>query len=175
MNDFIGKYVCYDQMDGGACWGRIKDEAVVNTMNGEKSVFILTDRYVRYLTGDNDDRDLRRFYPDPSLQPTMYKSMQKTPQGIEDICENRQYGIKKIYGESTIRVESLDLENDIVDLNDILSIVGEEKLFGELLKSFQNDNEINGKTALEIGLYVLLDDEELSQIVKDKIKKHLNE
>lgn len=172
MSEYIGKYVCYDQMDGGACWGKIKDEAVVNTMNGEKSVFILTDRYVRYVVGRND-KYLRRFYPDPSQQPTMYKNMQRTSQGIQDICDDKTYKIKKVYGDSTLRIESIDLENDIVDLEDILSVVNEEELFEALLKSFENDNVINGKTALEIGLYALLETN-LNETTKNKIKNHLN-
>ena len=41
---YVGKYVCYGEKDGSFSWGRIKDEGVVNTPNGEREVFILTDR-----------------------------------------------------------------------------------------------------------------------------------
>ena len=40
----MGKYVCYGLSDGSFTWGRIKAEATVNTPNGPKEVFILTDR-----------------------------------------------------------------------------------------------------------------------------------
>lgn len=41
---FIGKYVCYGEEDGSFTWGRIKDEGLVNTPEGEREVFVLTDR-----------------------------------------------------------------------------------------------------------------------------------
>lgn len=44
MSGFIGKYVCYGNDAGMFCWGRIKDEAEVNTVDGPKEVFILDQR-----------------------------------------------------------------------------------------------------------------------------------
>ena len=41
---YIGKYVCFGLPDGSFSWGRIKEEGVVNTPDGEKEVFILTER-----------------------------------------------------------------------------------------------------------------------------------
>jgi hypothetical protein len=42
--NFIGKYVCYGNDKGGFCWGKIKSEVRINTPEGEKPAFILTDR-----------------------------------------------------------------------------------------------------------------------------------
>ena len=40
----IGKYVCYRNSEtGGFCWGRIKAEAQVNTVDGKRDAFVLTD------------------------------------------------------------------------------------------------------------------------------------
>lgn len=44
MGKFIGKYVCYGNADGLFCWGRIKAEAEVNTVEGPREVFILEGR-----------------------------------------------------------------------------------------------------------------------------------
>lgn len=40
----MGKYVCYGNEEGLFCWGRIKAEAEVNTIEGPKAVFILDER-----------------------------------------------------------------------------------------------------------------------------------
>jgi hypothetical protein len=44
VNGFVGKYVCYGNKDGMFCWGRIKAEVEVNTMEGPKEAFILDER-----------------------------------------------------------------------------------------------------------------------------------
>lgn len=41
---FKGKYVYYGNDEGGFCFGRIESEAKVNTVEGEKRVFILVNR-----------------------------------------------------------------------------------------------------------------------------------
>jgi len=46
---YVGKYVCFGLSDGSFSWGRIKAEGIVNTPNGEKEVFILTDRMTCYV------------------------------------------------------------------------------------------------------------------------------
>ncbi len=46
---YAGKYVCFGLSDGSFSWGRIKAEGVVNTPNGLKEVFILTDRMTCYV------------------------------------------------------------------------------------------------------------------------------
>lgn len=40
----ISKYVCYGNSDGGFCFGKIKGIIHVNTPNGIRDAFILTDR-----------------------------------------------------------------------------------------------------------------------------------
>lgn len=42
--DFIGKYVCYGNDEGGFCWGKIRSEVRINTPEGEKPAFILVNR-----------------------------------------------------------------------------------------------------------------------------------
>ena len=152
-SSYIGKYVCYDQADGGACWGRIKDEAVVNTMNGEKEVFILTDRYVRYTRGENM-KDFRRYYPDISdillNRPMEMKNNKFTSDGLF-------FEVRKIKGDSTLRKEMIDLENDIIDLGDIKDLLGqvsEDIMFKALLDNNAIRN-ISGESALAIGLQAL--------------------
>jgi len=46
---YVGKYVCFGLSDGSFTWGRIKADAVVNTPNGPKEVFVLTDRMTCYV------------------------------------------------------------------------------------------------------------------------------
>lgn len=43
-SQYIGKYVCYGNSDGGFCWGKIKCIVHVNTQKGLKDAFVLTDR-----------------------------------------------------------------------------------------------------------------------------------
>ena len=43
-DQYIGKYVCYGNDDGGFCWGKIKSVVRINTRDGEKDAFIMTDR-----------------------------------------------------------------------------------------------------------------------------------
>ena len=40
--EHVGKYVCYQQADGGACWGRVKNQGIVNTLKGEREVHVHT-------------------------------------------------------------------------------------------------------------------------------------
>lgn len=42
--DYIGKYVCYGNLEGGFCWGKIKAVVKVNSPKGERQAFVLTDR-----------------------------------------------------------------------------------------------------------------------------------
>jgi hypothetical protein len=44
MSEFIGKYVCYGNDAGMFCWGRIKAECEINTVEGHKDAFIMDQR-----------------------------------------------------------------------------------------------------------------------------------
>ena len=44
MDSFIGKYVCYGNECGQFCWGHIKAECELNTVNGPMEAFILDQR-----------------------------------------------------------------------------------------------------------------------------------
>lgn len=46
LTEYIGKYVCYGNENGGFCWGKIKSVIRINTAKGEADVFVLTDRIV---------------------------------------------------------------------------------------------------------------------------------
>jgi hypothetical protein len=149
--NFIGKYVCYQRADGGACWGRIKEEAVVNSIHGEKEVFILTDRYVRYQR-TADVKDFRQYYP----HMIDGKSGEPVPKPDDVFWE-----VHKCGGITTLRKEMIDLENDIVDLADVLSVVDDETLFKAILTT--EDTAVTGKTALEIGINALLKNKSLTE------------
>jgi len=167
MSEFIGKFVCYDQADGGFCWGRIKDEAVVNTIHGEKEVFILTDRYVRYAR-TKDLRNFRRFYPmAQQVTPRTASSPGSVEEGDEVFMETR-----KVRGDSTLRKEMIDLENDVIDLEDVLGAVDDETLFKAVLDA-RAGAKVTGKTAIEVGLNSLLSDDGLSVTARDVLRKRL--
>jgi len=163
-SEYIGKYVCYDQADGGACWGRIKDEAKVNTMKGEKEVFILADRYVRYVRGKSL-KDFRRYYPDMN-DPALWKPMSKNDPDSEFFHE-----VRKIKGDSTLRKEMIDLDKDIVDLSDILSVVSEEVLFKAVLS--RSSGQVGGRNALEIGIRSLIADSSMSDEAAAVLKSRM--
>ena len=80
---FVGKFVCYGEEDGSFSWGRIVDEGVVNSPEGEKEVFILADRTtcrvpksalemesVRAVSRAIGPGGQRHFLPSPSKEET---------------------------------------------------------------------------------------------------------
>jgi hypothetical protein len=156
---YVGKYVCYNQNDGGACWGRIKEEAVVNTMSGEKEVFILTDRYVRHLTGD-DRKRFKFFYPDATNEPLMRRPLDG----------KISYQVSKVKGDTTIRKELLDLEKDVIDIGDLLKIVDTDTLFRIVMGSWDK-GALSGNDAFEIGI---LASEEVYSKVKEVLKERVD-
>ena len=160
-SSFIGKFVCYDQADGCACWGRIVDEAIVNTMEGEKEVFILDNRYVRAWR----TRDLRRYRV---FHPDMNDPHLSRPGSALGPSDEPHQQVRKVKGQTTLRKEMIDLENDIVDLSEVLAVVDENALFKAILST-----KVAGKTALEIGLSALVQDEHLSEEVKGALKQRL--
>jgi len=139
---YVGKYVCYDQADGGACWGRIKDEAVVNTMKGEKEVFILDSRWNRHCGAELAAKRYKQFYDMTT----------STLQG----SEGGDLGVRKIKGDSTLKKEMIDLENDIIDIGDILDFVDDGTLFKAIMSARGGEGKVDGKTALEIGLQAVM-------------------
>jgi hypothetical protein len=46
MMNFIGKYICYGHSHGGFCLGKIESESRVNTVDGFKEVFIVTNMVI---------------------------------------------------------------------------------------------------------------------------------
>jgi hypothetical protein len=185
VSAYVGKYVIYDQADGGSCFGRIVDEAVVNTMQGEKEVFILADRVVRYLRSA-DPKRFRMFYPDAIGSPNVRSpEVTKSGQiGDEDEGARMFFEARKVKGVTTLRKDKIDLERDVVDVEDMLARMRErigganvDTLFLALLKGRagdrQSDAVIEGKDALDIGLAALLSSD--SRIGRDLLKGAIKE
>lgn len=51
MDRFIGKFVCFGNKEGRFCWGKIKSVVKINTMDGIREAFVLTDR----MSGPHDN------------------------------------------------------------------------------------------------------------------------
>lgn len=131
--EHVGKYVCFQRADGGACWGRVKDQGFVNTLNGEREVLILTDRYVRYERCQNLAM-FRYYFPDVLNDPHMKKAMKLDGDKLEDFNDDELFfEVKKVPGDSTLRLESINAETDLMDLHDLLDAVDEKTLFEALL------------------------------------------
>lgn len=163
MSEFKGKYVCYQQADGGACWGRIKDEAVVNKIDGEKEVFVLTDRYVRYVRSV-DKKYFRQFYPQGLTGPRESKDLQ----GGELFHE-----VRKVKGDTTIHKDMIDLDKDVVDVSEFLDMIDKDTLFKAILGA-REGGALSGKTAVEIGIRSLAaDDNKMSAVVKEELQRRL--
>jgi hypothetical protein len=162
-SSYIGKYVCYDQLDGGACWGRIKDEAKVNTMKGEKEVFILENRWVRYASTMDRGR-FRVFYPDASNSPAR-RIMIQGKDGLRDPEPGEvQFEVYKVRGDSTLRKEMINLEKDIIDAEELIRRVGVEVIFRAVLAG-RDAGLADCRSAMEIGLQSLLHDEDFKRVL----------
>ena len=92
--EHVGKYVCYQQADGGACWGKVTNQGFVNTMNGEREVLILSERYVRYERNKNLNK-FRVFFPDVENDPSNRKSGELDKDGkFDDNQENLFFEVR---------------------------------------------------------------------------------
>ena len=160
--------MCYDQADGAAVWGRIKDEAIVNSMDGPKEVFILTDRYVRYIA-PGDDKRTRWFYPNLANGNT---TLHKT-QDVDDSDAEMFYKVRKINGDTTLRKEAIDLENDIIDLGYIIDTITDKGQLDILFKAILESEEIKGKNAFEIGVNAIVQSGEFSDEIIAELKKRI--
>ena len=160
---YIGKYVCYSQMDGGACFGKIKDECKVNTVKGEKPVFILTDRIVRHHRC-RDSKNFRIFYP------TM--KMGAVDADGKMTGEELDFGIWAVPGDSILRQDMIDLEHDVLDLQEMLGKIDRDRLFVIILEGFESG--LHGQDALELGLRNLMGKPESSELIKQEFRRRLN-
>jgi len=175
MNDgdsYVGKYVVYDQMDGGACWGRIKAEVFINTMDGEKAAFILEDRYVRY-AATTDRKRFRRFFPDMN-DPTISRPMEMGSDGNLRAGDVKLH-IERVYsGDSLLRLDMIDVEKDIVDMEGMLDLVSTETLFLAVMAG--REQRVDGKDALEIGIrYLLKSSDEFDEAAKKELKRRIDQ
>jgi hypothetical protein len=141
----VGKFVCYQRADGGACWGRVKDQGFVNTMKGEREVLILDQRYVRYERNKNV-KQFRQFYPDAENDPSLRRPMQvnkdgqleglgmaKAPSDYLSVDEELFFEVRYKPGDSTLRLESIDEERDLIEPDELFDVVDRETLFEALL------------------------------------------
>lgn len=171
---FIGKYVCYNAVDGGACWGRIKAECKVNTMTGEKEAFILEGRMVAY------QRSLLgvtvKFFKTGMLLPSKTSAMDpQTGKMTDDVGME----VRRCKGDTLIRKDVIDLERDVIDLGEfherfenLLGNLSEDTLFMALLRG--QSEGLCGNKALELGLNQLMgSDAGLEERVKQELKKRM--
>lgn len=164
---YIGKYVCYNSLDGGCCWGRIKDEGFVTKLDGEHAVFILEDRWQRYQR-TKDLRHFRTVFPgaiNSEVDPGLAYAASTDPE------DGLYFEVRKVRGDSTLWKELVDLENDIVDLEDVLKEVDKDELFKAILSP--RDEPVDGKTALEIGIQAILKGGGVSPEAIEALKKKL--
>ena len=170
---YIGKYVCYDQADGGACWGRIKDEGFVTKRDPDtgkpvdKGVFILENRYVRYWR-TKDVRNFRKFYPKAAIG-----DLSASYSGSITEEETLFMETRKVRGDSTLHKDQIDLEKDIIDLDEVLGLVDNDELFKAILNARGGVDRVDGRTAAEIGINALLQDGNLSDEAARVLKKRL--
>jgi hypothetical protein len=167
----IGKHVCYDAIDGGACWGRIKEVVKVNTMKGEVEAFILSDRYNRYVRGKNL-KQFRQFFPDKN-DPTKHVSGQISGDGKFSDDPDLFLESRKIKGDSILQIRMIDLERDVVDVSDLIGKVDTDLLFQAFLDG-RGMGE-NGRTALEIGMLHLMGDEAIRKLGKAELVKRTSD
>jgi hypothetical protein len=171
---FIGKFVCYNAVDGGACWGRIKAECTVNTMSGEKEAFILEGRMVAYLRASLGVT-VKTFKPG-LLVPVRTAALDLTTGKLTD---DVGIEVKKFKGDTLIRKDVIDLERDVIDLGEfhekfdsLLGNLSEDALFLALMRG--QSVGLCGNKALELGLNQLMgSDVGLEERVKQELRKRL--
>jgi hypothetical protein len=179
-SSFVGKYVCYNAVDGGACWGRIKAECRVNTMAGEKEAFILEGRLVAYqrATLGVTVKVVKSGLTLP------VKTVAINPQ-TGQITDNVGLEVRKCKGDTIIRKDVLDLDRDIIDLGalhdkfrSLLSKLSEDALFMALLNG--QAEGLCGDRALELGLIQLSGsgsgiEEQVKQELKNRMERKRDE
>jgi ribosomal protein L35AE/L33A len=160
---FIGKYVCYNAVDGGACWGRIKDECKINTMDGEKDAFLLEGSIVAYkrATTGITAKVMKTGVPLPAATITLNPQTGQLGTDVE-------IEIRKFKGDTLIRKDVIDLERDVIDLDEYIGKTPEDTLFLALMRG--RAEGLFGNLALEIGLSQLTG---LDISVENRIKREL--
>ena len=169
---FIGKFVCYNAFDGGACWGRIKSECVINTMSGEKEAFILEGRVMVHLRAAKGitAKIVTTGIPTPTrtiaVDPT-------TGKASDDIVME----VIKCKGDTLIRKDVIDLDRDVIDLDEVLEQAPEDVLFLALMKGQEDgvSGELVEKNkALELGLKHMSNsglEESIKKALKNRMEK----
>lgn len=134
--EHVGKYVCYQRADGGACWGKVTNQGFVNTLNGEREVLILSERYVRYERCKNLSH-FRYYFPDVLNDPHNKKAVKATGPGEKDFEDFKEselfYEVRKVPGDSTLRLEEINPETDLMELDEFLDIVDDKTCFEALM------------------------------------------
>lgn len=164
MCNYIGKYVCYQALDGSATFGRIKDETVINTMSGEQPAFIVEDRYTQILV--ENIQTYRQWYPNMDVNYTKVQTdTGNTPS---------KFKIKRIKGDSLVRLSSIDLEKNIIDPKEFLDNCSTEEIFMALVvgrdiaEGDMQDTPM--MEAISLGLMYVHDREDLKEELKKRIE-----
>lgn len=175
-SDFIGKYVCYDAIDGGACWGRIKAEAKVNTVNGLVDVFILSGRLVRYKRA-RQGTTLKVGTPDDG-----FRTMSQVDGG--KLESDLVFEVRRFNGDTILWKSGINVEKDVIDIEQFVNRVSTDDLFLAVMRG--RDSGSTAKTALELGIEALCgavqacdkkaapaDTESIEPRLKEELKKRL--
>jgi len=164
---YIGKYVCYNSIDGGACWGRIKMECKVNTMSGEKDAFVLENRIVAHQKA-NSGMTVKVF---PLGGAVASKTMSLNPD-TNQLGDDLEVKITHIKGDSVIRQDVIDMDRDIIDLAAVWGRFTEDQLFLALLCG--KESGYFGNRALDLGLVSFLGSEKgVQERVKQEIESRM--
>lgn len=157
---YKGKIVVYRNVDGGFCYGRIKDEVVVNTMEGEKAAFILEDRIVGYLC----DAKGKVEFPRNQLLTSA-------------ICQDgKEFFLRTTHvpRDSILRLDAIDVEKDIMAFDDLLGQFTDDELFVIILvgKVTEMDDRV-----FQSFFQLLLDNKKSSddyfKFLKDELEKRM--
>jgi hypothetical protein len=163
----IGKYVCYNAVDGGMCWGRIKAVCKINTMSGEKPAFILDGRVVGYLKAKSG-LTIKMMKPGCTL-PYGTKAMnQNNGQTSDDL----EIEVRRIKGDTLLRLDVIDIQRDIITIDEALSKISDDALFIMLVSAKAKADSIQGGNALEIGLSELMGEDGTS-VLKQELSKRM--
>jgi len=150
---YQGRFVCHDVLDGGSCWGKVKEVVYVNTQEGLKLAFVLNDRYVRYSRG-TDLKRFRQFHVASKPDETFFS-------------------VRNVPGDSILQMDKIDLETDIVNIDERLEGMDSDSLFLIFMKG--REQVVEGKSAMEIGMKHLMSaDKEFDDKLKRELQSRLN-
>jgi hypothetical protein len=126
MKEYIGSYVLYGTEDGRFLWGKIKAVVRVNTMDGEKESFVLTDR----MSGPYENGHIEKYNRDTLVR--------KDKLNLETDIISRDFGggFESLSDEDLflLTLKSSDIEDGqmCVGLKNMLTAQSVESKIGEI-------------------------------------------